>query len=608
MATRTILVAALLLVVPAALGQTPAPFQGITVTNYQCYDCVKDAAGNPQKVRAIFIESPSVVENPKAAERARELGLASSNCNDPALALPECFVAENWNSGWVGSLSKIIFDNLGVEVIAMTQANFTLNSSAVYSGGSSYTRCVWEIRVDGADICVGDFWETNERRRIAPFTSSFDLDTMRLLSMPGGGEGFKVKNFLNIFIPLEDTVWAVTVAMFFVTSFLMWFVEQGTGGEDFDYEDSLSSQTYRQLQGCCKSLYLTLLGMVSAAPCHAPVTWPGRLITLGYAFMLYITVASYTANLASTMITPSVVNGKIKSLADLGAKGTNLCLLEAMAPLIDENIVPADQIVGFGWYGPMLEYMYSGKCDGAVIGKTEYQTHVLGQAVAFPVCTDPRDPLNQADCQDPTMEPEIIDLSCNDGCENAPDMDRADCPESCPHYRKYCDILEVVDGNFELAIGIGMPVSNALQDYVSAWIVPLKLDRTVARLRTQFVDEAAPDVCNQGSGESVPLEVEDMAGIFFFSAVIMCIGLVFYVFEVFLCRPKVTVDALSAKIDVMMKRLEQLEQQDTPIVDLSNGNGTANGKDPAKKKPTAAENGPNGTEEKDDKPAWSLFG
>eukprot|EP00961_Rhodomonas_salina_P114316 1538387-Rhodomonas_salina.3 len=42
-------------------------------------------------------------------------------------------------------------------------------------------------------------------------------------------------------------------------------------------------------------------------------------------------------------------------------------------------------------------------------------------------------------------------------------MDRADCPESCPHYRKYCDILEVVDGNFELAIGIGMPVSNALQ-------------------------------------------------------------------------------------------------------------------------------------------------
>eukprot|EP00961_Rhodomonas_salina_P114317 1538387-Rhodomonas_salina.4 len=80
-----------------------------------------------------------------------------------------------------------------------------------------------------------------------------------------------------------------------------------------------------------------------------------------------------------------------------------------MAPLIDENIVPADQIVGFGWYGPMLEYMYSGKCDGAVIGKTEYQTHVLGQAVAFPVCTDPRDPLNQADCQDPTMEPEIIE-------------------------------------------------------------------------------------------------------------------------------------------------------------------------------------------------------
>ncbi len=77
----------------------------------------------------------------------------------------------------------------------------------VYSGGSSYTRCVWEIKVglvvsrvslvDSAwsiqthmhnpqdssltshhtrqDICIGTFWETNERRKIVSFTSSFDV-------------------------------------------------------------------------------------------------------------------------------------------------------------------------------------------------------------------------------------------------------------------------------------------------------------------------------------------------------------------------------------------------------------------------------------------------
>ena len=114
-------------------------------------------------------------------------------------------------------------------------------------------------------------------------------------------------------------------------------------------------------------------------------------------------------------------------------------------------------------------------------------------------------------------------MACTQGCKDAPDKSRELCPEegSCPHYRKYCPMLEVKDSEFELAIGMAMPVTQELQDYISAWVVPLKLDRTVQRLRQQFVDEAAPDVCSAEISETQALGIEDMAGTFFFSGVIM---------------------------------------------------------------------------------------
>lgn len=87
----------------------------------------------------------------------------------------------------------------------------------VYLGASSYTRCVWEVgqlvslapvpatghlrfdfcaralrrssardsfrpqvRLGNVDMCVGNFWETEERRSLAGFASAMDSDVLRL--------------------------------------------------------------------------------------------------------------------------------------------------------------------------------------------------------------------------------------------------------------------------------------------------------------------------------------------------------------------------------------------------------------------------------------------
>jgi hypothetical protein len=72
---------------------------------------------------------------------------------------PFSFVAENWQSGWLGQFMWGVFSNqLGLksdDIVAMTTLNFTgatspKNKTSVYQGASSYTRCVWEVKIGNA--------------------------------------------------------------------------------------------------------------------------------------------------------------------------------------------------------------------------------------------------------------------------------------------------------------------------------------------------------------------------------------------------------------------------------------------------------------------------
>jgi len=57
----------------------------------------------------------------------------------------------------MGATAYEILSNLGPDVIALTRANFTAESRAVYKGSSSFTRCVWEVKLGHVDLCVGEY-------------------------------------------------------------------------------------------------------------------------------------------------------------------------------------------------------------------------------------------------------------------------------------------------------------------------------------------------------------------------------------------------------------------------------------------------------------------
>jgi len=473
----------------------------------------------------MYMDSSAVVENPAARAEAARLGL-EYNCDDPALAVPQCFMAAEWNSGWVGELANTILTNLGANVVALTRANFTAASAQMYQGGSSYTRCVWEVNRGMVDLCVGDFWETNERRGIAPFSSNFDLDTMRILTTPlpgagGASSSFEASQILDIFKPFATGVWALMVGTFLFAGVSMYIVEAGSGNPDYELEDDIEFAPLRYLLGFCKGFYLSCMGLLTAGSAFTVTKWPGRFITLGFSFFVYIAVASYAAKLIDFLVNTNRDPGRISSLSDLVQNGLSICLLEAMKDLVPE--VPTSKKVGMDDYGPMLERMYRNSgCSASIIGKTQYLSMIVGQKASFEACTDRRDPLQHTTCIDPSYETETIALG----------------DPLSPHYQKYCSVITVEDSEFTLAIGMSFPVAPGMLDYISSWVVSMRLDNSILTLRDKYVTSQYPAVCDAVEEQGLGLTIEQMAGTYIISAACMLLGVIVFIFQKLLYRNK----------------------------------------------------------------------
>eukprot|EP00286_Rhodomonas_abbreviata_P025844 CAMPEP_0181313226 /NCGR_PEP_ID=MMETSP1101-20121128/14134_1 /TAXON_ID=46948 /ORGANISM="Rhodomonas abbreviata, Strain Caron Lab Isolate" /LENGTH=494 /DNA_ID=CAMNT_0023420163 /DNA_START=273 /DNA_END=1753 /DNA_ORIENTATION=+ len=482
----------------------------------------------------MYMDSSKTVEN-KAAQAAAQAKGIEYNCDDPKLAVPECFVAANWNGGWVGEMTHKILTSLGVNVIALTRANFSQEVFQVYEGSSSFTRCVYEVRLENVDLCVGDFWETNERRRVSPFTSAFDLDTMTLLTMPAGtvSDKFDPVKFLDIFRPFKAEVWALLLGMMVFGGVCAYVVELGSGSEDYAYEEGLSSPVLRHLLGVTKSIYLAMFGFLSGGPTHVTTGWPGRLIALGFGVFIYISVASYSASLVSFLISSNKAEGKIESMRDLKTKGGKLCVLEAMAPLVTD-VTKANKLTFDNW-GPATEKLHSGGCIAAILGKQAYQMLIVAQDSQFSVCVDKLDPKGHSECADPIHEAIDIDLNCQ--CSDAT-RDPATCPDECPYYHRYCNILEVLDGDFQLAIGNALPVNQTLMDYVSAWIVQERLNGNVQKLRKRYVTDTLPPRCNKKKTKVSGLTIEQMGGTYVITSVLIVLGLIAQALQLVIYREK----------------------------------------------------------------------
>jgi len=57
--------------------------------------------------------------------------------------------------------------------LTIAPAEFATTQSRKMFPGSSYTACVFDVKVGSVDLCIADFWVTPERMGMSNFLSPF---------------------------------------------------------------------------------------------------------------------------------------------------------------------------------------------------------------------------------------------------------------------------------------------------------------------------------------------------------------------------------------------------------------------------------------------------
>jgi hypothetical protein len=83
--------------------------------------------------------------------------------------------------------------------------------------------------------------------------------------------------------------------------------------------------------------------MSQTQPAHNATHWPGRIVMLGYALFIYVTVVLYVANLSAILFLKPSETAMISSLSDLPRLGSKLCLLEPLSSALAYKVPTRNQ-------------------------------------------------------------------------------------------------------------------------------------------------------------------------------------------------------------------------------------------------------------------------
>ena len=83
--------------------------------------------------------------------------------------------------------------------------------------------------------------------------------------------------------------------------------------------------------------------MSQTQPSHNATHWPGRIVMLGYALFIYVTVVLYVANLSAILFLKPSETAMISSLSDLPRLGSKLCLLEPLSSALAYKVPTRNQ-------------------------------------------------------------------------------------------------------------------------------------------------------------------------------------------------------------------------------------------------------------------------
>ena len=241
-----------------------------------------------------------------------------------------------------------------------------------------FDACIYDVALNNTDICVVDYWATDQRARVAPFTASVLEDQFYLVKVASDDDhslsfGAAVE---RTFKPFTAGAWIMILANIVIYSILIYLIERCEQGEKLQLHSEPDGESLNT------SLFRGLLSFNGGDSRHEVKSWSANLVNGAFGLMLMFTFTAYGANLA-TFLVASALKPPISDLASALRAGNTICYQSVMAPVFRANypeLGPGSDLSRVIYKDDATEMFASlnnGSCDFALVGVNDYLSSVF---------------------------------------------------------------------------------------------------------------------------------------------------------------------------------------------------------------------------------------
>lgn len=229
-----------------------------------------------------------------------------------------------------------------------------------------------EYALPKVDILASKYYIDSTSRRSAGIGFTYGFVDASLVLITTSSPTSAASGFFSCFQPFSFNLWICIILLLAAQTLVHWFLEKDSRSTDGD--------AYTLLQ----SLYDTFGTFTGGGGNMEPRRASTQIIIMGFFFAALVLVASYTANLASLLITAPSTTTPYTSLEQANRQRATICVLygtTAYSYLTDSTSYPGirlkvNRTLSSNQGDKLLLSVVDGQCSGAVLNLIDWQFYM----------------------------------------------------------------------------------------------------------------------------------------------------------------------------------------------------------------------------------------
>lgn len=270
---------------------------------------------------------------------------------------PVFYMDVNGSSGL--PISGFIYD-LQNEI--SSRGSFTFEYVLVPTKPKYMTWTAWLSEVlDHVDIYGNNVYADSKERRISRlgFPAALVDSSLVLVTKQSVVSTSNEWGFLE---PFTNRLWYVLVSIITFNGIVLWFVNESSKGPETNGRLFVF-----------KCIYNSITAFTGAGELGAEKP-AANILNIGYSFFVLLVIATYTASLASFLISQQTPSISVTSIDDANTRALPICALSGStaATILKADYPKIQYVPGYGTASDLLVSMRNGDCIGSVLAMSEW--------------------------------------------------------------------------------------------------------------------------------------------------------------------------------------------------------------------------------------------